>query len=366
MSFRGVVVKTWNENQLFSVLVELTYRCNWDCYFCYNDLSLRGTPLSKEQYVELFEELAHMQVMNLVLSGGEPLAHPDFLELGAKARDLGFVVRIKTNAHALRGRLAERVREEIDPFLVEVSLHGASAQTHDRQTRVAGSFDRLLANLEEAKRLGLRIKINSTLTRWNEAEVRGMFEVADRLELPIQFDPEVSPRDDGDRSPLDISPSSSGLRHLLAVERERAERHQETEREKAVREVARQDSELMAGGGSDQHCGAGSSGLAIDPFGNVYPCVQWRRAIGNLHDRKLGELWRGNPRLDEVRRLSRAAKDTVREAGENGWAMAFCPGAAETHTGSPLEIYDAARRRMELVGESIERESTRALPVLES
>ena len=38
----------------------------------------------------------------------------------------------------------------------------------------------------------------------------------------------------------------------------------------------------------------------------------------------------------------------MKDAGELGWAMAFCPGAAENHTGSPLQIYDAARRRMEL------------------
>ena len=118
-----------------------------------------------------------------------------------------------------------------------------------------------------------------------------MFAIADRLGLPLQFDPEVSPRDDGDRSPLDISPTSAGLRHLLQVEQERAEQFQPSERERRVREVARQDSELMAGGGTELHCGAGTSGLAIDPFGNVYPCVQWRRAIGNLHERSLLELW---------------------------------------------------------------------------
>ena len=48
----GIAVKTWEQNILFSVLVELTYRCNLDCSFCYNDTSLKGTALSKEQYFE--------------------------------------------------------------------------------------------------------------------------------------------------------------------------------------------------------------------------------------------------------------------------------------------------------------------------
>ncbi|HVR06718.1 MAG TPA: radical SAM protein, partial [Thermoanaerobaculia bacterium] len=147
MSFERLLLRTWSENRLFSVLVELTYRCNLDCFFCYNDLGLRGRPLSLTQYYEFFADLRDLEVLNLTLTGGEPLAHPEFLRLGARARELGFVVRIKSNGHALRGTMARRIREEIDPFLIEVSLHGATAAVHDRQTREAGSFDRLLANL---------------------------------------------------------------------------------------------------------------------------------------------------------------------------------------------------------------------------
>jgi MoaA/NifB/PqqE/SkfB family radical SAM enzyme len=141
--YSGLVRRTWEENVLFSVLVELTYRCNLDCFFCYNDLALRGEPLSFDEYRRFFAELRDLQVLNLILSGGEPLAHPDFFRLGACARALGFLVRVKSNGHALRGDLARRLRDEVDPYVVEVSVHGATPATHDRQTRVPGSFDRL-------------------------------------------------------------------------------------------------------------------------------------------------------------------------------------------------------------------------------
>ena len=59
------------------------------------------------------------------------------------------MVRIKSNGHALAARLARRLQDEVDPYMVEVSLHGASAATHDRQTRVPGSFERLVANIAE-------------------------------------------------------------------------------------------------------------------------------------------------------------------------------------------------------------------------
>jgi MoaA/NifB/PqqE/SkfB family radical SAM enzyme len=95
------------------------------------------------EYHTVLAELADMGVLNLTFTGGEPLANKDFFAIAGRARDLGFVIRIKSNGHALRGAVARRLREEVDPYIVEVSLHGASAAVHDRQTRVDGSFEPL-------------------------------------------------------------------------------------------------------------------------------------------------------------------------------------------------------------------------------
>jgi AdoMet-dependent heme synthase len=357
VSLSRVVATAWRENLLFSVLVELTYRCNLDCFFCYNDLGLRGEPLSRDEYFQLFAELREMEVLNLTLTGGEPLAHPDFLALGARARELGFAVRIKSNGHALRGELARRIRDEIDPFLIEVSLHGATAATHDRQTRVPGSFHRLLANLAEMKELGLRVKINSTLTAWNEGEIEEMFALVDLAGLPLQVDPEVTPRDDGDRDPLAVAPSREGVLRLFRLQFERG------------RSAAADGPSEVARGGDDgtmpapvhKHCGAGSSGIAIDPYGNVYPCVQWRRPVGNLHQQSLREIWRGSAGLAEVRDLTVRIKEVVDAQGPGSHLLNFCPGSAATQAGSPLELYPAATQRRDLLQQVMGEEARRPL-----
>ncbi|MFL6194447.1 MAG: radical SAM/SPASM domain-containing protein [Thermoanaerobaculia bacterium] len=353
MSLSRLLAATWRENLLFSVLVELTYRCNLDCFFCYNDLGLRGAPLSREQYFRLLDDLREMEVMNLTLSGGEPLAHPDFLALGARARELGFVVRVKSNGHALRGELARRVRDEVDPFLIEVSLHGATAATHDRQTRVPGSFDRLLANLAELRDLGLRVKINSTLTAWNEGEVAGMFELADRLGLPLQIDPEVTPRDDGDRDPLQVAPTREGVLGLFRVQMARGR----AAGGEGPPEVARGADDGTVPTPAGKHCGAGSAGLAIDPYGNVYPCVQWRKPVGNLHQEGIREIWESSSGLREVRDLTVRAAGVVAGEGPASHLLNFCPGSAAAHTGSPLKVYPAAAARRDLLLQAMEEEA---------
>ena len=342
MSFNQVLERTWRDNLLFSALVELTYRCNLNCSFCYNDTRLKGLPLTAAQYFRFFEDLRDLGTMNLTLSGGEPLAHPEFFALGSRARELGFVVRIKTNGHALRGRLAQRMRDEVDPFIVETSLHGASAATHDRQTRVPGSFTRLIANLREAQGLGLRLKLNAALTLWNEHEIGPMFALADGLGIPLQVDPQVTGRDDGDLTPLEISPSREGVARLFGLQRERAAAVR-TGDAPAPELAAAEDAVAVAGA---KHCGAGSSNVIVDPFGNVYPCVQWRRRIGSLHEQSIKSLWEHSDELDQVRRIAASVKEAVDSHDTPGFA--FCPGSAEHETGSPVRLYPIAQLLLDL------------------
>ncbi len=338
MTYTDTLQRTWRDNILFSVLVELTYRCNLDCFFCYNDPHLRGVPLSREQYLRFFEDLRELGTLNLTFSGGEPLAHADFFALGRQARELGFVVRVKSNGHALNGRLARRLREEVDPFLVEVSLHGARAETHDRQTRVPGSFGKLMANLGEMRALGLRVKFNTPLTRWNEGEIEALFALADERGLPINIDPQITPRDDGDPGPLQVTPSDEGVARLVALRRQRAAARTPVQAATSGEPPAAQPT-------IDKHCGVGSATVAVDPAGNVYPCVQWRRVVGNLHEQSIQTIWRQSGELLEVRRL---AVEVKRAMSPHGAGFGFCPGLAEQEMGDPTRLYPAARRLLEL------------------
>jgi len=338
MGFHDLIHRTWQENILFTVMLELTYRCNLNCFFCYNDLDLQGKPLATEDYLRLLDELADLDCMNLILTGGEPLAHPGFFQIGARARELGFMVRIKSNGHALRNRIAERLKEEVDPFVVDISLHGDHDQSHDRQTRVPGSFDRLMSNIPQLQSLGMRLKLNATLTTWNEDQIEGMFAIADGFGIPIAINPDVTPRDDGDQTPQSIAPSRDAVLHLYRV---LDRRH----RERAAVSGKQQNG---SGEKPQKNCGAGSSSVTVDPFGNVLPCVQWRRPVGNLHEQSLTEIWKSSIGLTEIRRITSAAPDVVaKRHGTDGGLMGFCPGRAELETGNPLADYASGVDQMD-------------------
>jgi MoaA/NifB/PqqE/SkfB family radical SAM enzyme len=340
MGYRELLQRFRAENILFSVLLELTHRCNFDCFLCYSDRSVQGTALSLDQYYRLFDDLVDLGTMNLTLSGGEPLAHPHFFQVGSKARELGFVVRIKSNGHGIHGEILRRIKDEIDPFHIDVSLHGARSATHDRQTRVPGSFQHLMANLEAMRTADLRFRLRIPITSWNQGEIEEMVGIADRLGVAADCDPQITPRDDGDPMPLSISPSLEAVQKLYRLLRARrvAVDANPTSTDSGQPATPEQPS---------KHCGAGSISVTVDPVGNVLPCVQWRVPAGNLHRQSIREIWEFSPVLRDIRRKSEEVATSLHNRDPRLTKVGFCPASAEQQTGSHLQLYPAVIRNMQ-------------------
>ena len=169
-----------------------------------------------------------------------------------------------------------------------------------------------------------------------------MYALTDDLGLRLEIDPLITRRDDGDAAPLQLTPSREGITRLLEVQRARMA----AAAGGGDAGVAPQVEPGMPDPPQQKHCGAGSSTVTVDPFGNVYPCVQWRRRIGNLHHHSITALWRDSRVLDDVRRV---VVDVRRSADANLTpGISFCPGTAEQETGNPAGMYPAVRVMLDL------------------
>ena len=95
-----------------------------------------------------------------------------------------------------------------------------------------------------------------------------------------------------------------------------------------------------------KHCGAGSSGIAIDPFGDVLPCVEWRQPIGNLHERNIKSIWSAEAEWCGVRQTTQEVKKQLnQDFGESSHLLGFCPGIARSLNNDPHYIYPSAREQ---------------------
>ncbi len=302
-----------------SVHLELTYACNWRCVFCYNPRhhDLRG--LSAADWQPVLDDLRTLGALTVTLTGGEPLRHPEFFTIAAAVRARALALKVYTNGALIDAAMARRLAE-LRPLAIELSLHGASATVHDQATGRTGSYEALWAGIAHLRAQGVRLLIKTPLTRLNEHELDAMIEQVMAQGLPHTLDPTLTPNDNGDLAPLSFAASAAGVAHLMATLR-RVGRLPHVERE--------------AGG---VNCGLGRLTLAIDPEGNVFPCLQWRRRpLGNVRAQRLAALWHTSEERAAAADVARAANDALLQRGGPAASFPFCPALALQATGDALQ-----------------------------
>jgi pyrroloquinoline quinone biosynthesis protein E len=165
----------------YTLIAELTYACPLRCVYCSNpvDFATHKDRLSAEDWGRVFAEADELGVMQLNLTGGEPLLRGDLEQIVAHAAKLGLYTNLITSGLPLtRDRLA-RIRDAgIDS--VQLSIQDVERESSER---IAGreSFEHKLAVASWVKELGLPLTVNTVLHRENIANVAGIVALAERF-----------------------------------------------------------------------------------------------------------------------------------------------------------------------------------------
>src|SRR3954466_15271988 len=172
----------------YGMLAELTYACPLHCPYCSNPLNLADyrKELTTAEWQRVLTEARALGVLQLHLSGGEPLQRRDLVELVASARDLGLYTNLITSALGLSPRRAEQLKTAgLDH--VQISIQADEPALSDR---IAGtpSYGRKIAAVRLVKELGWPLTLNVVLHRHNIDRIGRILELAeelgaDRLEL---------------------------------------------------------------------------------------------------------------------------------------------------------------------------------------
>src|SRR5437899_11276035 len=98
--------------------------------------------MTTQEAFDALQKLADFNVLYLTLSGGEPLVRKDFFEIARTARELGFALRIYTNAFLIDEAMAKRIKDVANPLEMEISIHGARAGAHEKLPFGRGAVQR--------------------------------------------------------------------------------------------------------------------------------------------------------------------------------------------------------------------------------
>jgi pyrroloquinoline quinone biosynthesis protein E len=165
----------------FGLLAELTYACPLHCPYCSNPLDLTGSgpELTTEEWRRVLTEAADLGVLQLHLSGGEPLRRRDLVEIVHHADGLGLYTNLITSAVGLTPRRAEQLRAAgLDH--VQISVQADEPALSDR---IAGtrSFALKTAAARLVKELGWPLTVNVVLHRHNVDRVDRVLALAEEL-----------------------------------------------------------------------------------------------------------------------------------------------------------------------------------------
>jgi PqqA peptide cyclase len=174
----------------FTLIAELSYRCPLHCPYCSNPMNI-GDPkyrheLETEHWLQTFRQARGLGVVQLALTGGEPMVRRDLVELCAGARGAGLYSSLITAGTQFTRERAEALKAAgLDH--VQISIQSPDARENDH---IAGSrsFEKKIAAARVVRELDFPLTINCVLHRQNLDRVEELLDLtleldAQRLEL---------------------------------------------------------------------------------------------------------------------------------------------------------------------------------------
>jgi len=309
------------------VVLNVIATCDSRCVACdyWRSTSSGGGPrLGLEVVKRLVPGLKKLHTRQILLSGGEPLVHPDLPRLAELLKREGFEILLHTNGL----RLAERL-SEIGPHLdhLFVSLDGASRETYRRLRGVDG-LDQVLTGIRQVRERFPQLPMGSrtVLMRGNLDELSALVELGLTLGLrPISFlaadlHSDAFGRQAGGAASLSsrAPTEAEGLRFLRSIEEVKARFGAAAERviEGGYGSLQRIAARYLALArdepGEAPRCNAPWHSAVIEPDGAVRPCF-FHAPYGRLLDAELEGLLNGAPALAFRRNLSVAEDRLCRQ-----------------------------------------------------
>jgi AdoMet-dependent heme synthase len=298
-----------------SVHLDITYRCNERCEHCYLDHDDHGE-MTTAEIRALLGDLAQANVFFLVLSGGEPLVRRDCFEIIEYARTLGFNVKLKTNAVLVREKEARRLRE-LGVEQVQISVYSHRPEAHDAITKLPGSLKRTIAGIRLMREAGLKVTLANVLMRSNSRDGDGVRELAADVGAHYTLDPTITPMMDGNTSVLRLRLPADELRAVFN------DPSLVGDAESFCAPPPPVDDGIREG----LPCSAGHTACYVSPYGDLYPCVQFPLACGNVRKQKFLDIWQKSPQLAEVRSIRGKDLTTCSSCTHLG-TCTRCPGLA--------------------------------------
>ena len=265
--------------------LDITLRCDLQCIHCYAKAGINQKGLPTDKVMSLLEKIHGIGVTKIVLTGGDPPAHPDFLEILKWSTEHFLVVDIATNGYRIDGSLVKKICDlKKGMITARVSIDG-NKEMHEKIRGIKGCWDKAVQAVRVFSRHHIPVSVVMTLNSHNVNDLKDVIITAYQC---------------------GASRFSAGM----TLAKGRAHKSLELTSSQKM-DVSKKLKELAQQYGSDTfyispwvgvserdilsdtavNCGAGYRMFAVDSSGNVNPCPAFHYALGNIFENELEDIF---------------------------------------------------------------------------
>ena len=325
---REVHERAFQSDRVIKAQMELTYRCNLHCVHCYtdpyNDRKFFPRELTLTEIKRIIDEMAELEILYLNLTGGEIFTHPNFFEIYDYAYRKGFLLMLYTNGTIFTQAIIDRLKRS-PPFSIDISCHSVNEEAFDRFTQVPGSFRQFLKGMELLRPSGLPFSFRTKAMNWNKGEIPQIRRFVESFGQPFRFSTPLSPRLNGDLSPLGYRLTPEEIQMLGDRLKESSSAQDEESCQDTSDSISSPPKRLY-------RCGCATNTIHISAWGDLGTCVMQYEHRASLREHSLKDA------IAKVFAEVRARRYTTDSPCKACEVYAFCdktPTEARWETGDP-------------------------------
>lgn len=158
--------------------VDITYDCNFRCLHCFNssgEHKTKNTYLNEEKIIEVVSDLSNLEPDSICLCGGETMLRKTSIYKILDAKKEGKIknsvnINCVSNGFLIDEETAKTLADKKINF-VQISVDGATAQTHDWLRNTPGSFDKAINAIQLLVKNNIQVGVAFTPTKLNIDEL---------------------------------------------------------------------------------------------------------------------------------------------------------------------------------------------------
>ncbi len=267
----------FGKNTPDQITISITEECPNRCIHCALPDTDNKASLSPEEVTNVIDQATRMGTTMIIFDGGEPMVHPDLVEMVRHVDPDKAVATVFTSGTGLTPEKAASLKDA-GLFAVNVSLDSPHIGEHDRMRGRSGVFDDALAAIRNSLDAGILVNIYVVLSPMNVGDLKEFYMLA--VEMGVH-----------ELSFYEIVPTGRWIDH----ENDVLSRDDHKTFDSFVR-WAREDGRVRVFAiphvMESTGCFAGRRWLHVTPQGDVLPCACIPIPYGNIKEESLKTIWK--------------------------------------------------------------------------